>query len=64
MSSRRSQVYATEEEAFARVEVLRRHDGIWTGITRLPGGGWMLLHDPPTRYGNHYVDTSPPEGEL
>jgi len=61
---RRGQVYATEEEAFRRVGKLAEENGIWPGVTRLPGGMFFLLFDPPTHGRGPYAQTAGAEEEL
>lgn len=43
-------VYATEDEAFHRVNQLRQR-GMWPGVRRMPGGFYQLTHDPAIRIG-------------
>jgi hypothetical protein len=57
-------VYATEEEAFRRVGKLAEENGIWPGVTRLPGGMFFLLFDPPTHGRGPYAQTAGAEEEL
>jgi hypothetical protein len=61
---RRGQVYGTEEEAFRRVEKLAEENGIWPGVTRLPGGMFLLLFDPPMKGRSPYAQTAGSEEGL